>query len=65
MANIADRRFRGESARTRNPEGSGLGLNIARDVAERHGMTLTFRDSEYGGLQVELAGPLLAGAEGA
>ena len=39
-------------------------VNITRDVAERHGMRLEFRASEYGGLHVELAGPLLAGAEG-
>lgn len=64
MSRIAERRFRGEAARTRNPEGSGLGLHIARDVCERHGMALTFSDSAYGGLQVELVGPLLAGAEG-
>ena len=64
MDRIVERRFRGEAARTRNPEGSGLGLHIARDVAERHGMALTFRESEYGGLHVELVGPLLAGAEG-
>ncbi len=64
MAQVAERRFRGEDARTRNPEGSGLGLNITKDVAQRHGMSLTFSDSEYGGLKVELAGSLLAGAEG-
>ena len=64
MDKIAERRFRGEAARSRNPEGSGLGLNITRDVAERHGMDLTFRESAYGGLHVELAGQLLAGAEG-
>jgi two-component system sensor histidine kinase BaeS len=64
MERIAERRFRGEAARTRHPDGSGLGLNIARDVAERHGMQLEFRASDYDGLAVELSGSLLAGAEG-
>ena len=65
MERLSERRFRGESARTRHPDGSGLGLNIAHDVAARHGMRLVFSASEYGGLHVELAGSLLAGAEGA
>jgi signal transduction histidine kinase len=64
MARLAERRFRGEEARTRHPDGSGLGLHITRDVAERHGFRLVFRPSEYGGLAVELSGRLLAGAEG-
>ena len=57
LARMPERRFRGDEARTRNPEGLGLGLNIAWDVAERHGLTLAFRASEYGGLEAELSGP--------
>ena len=64
MERLAERRFRGEEARTRHPDGSGLGLHITRDVALRHGFQLSFRPSEYGGLAVELSGALISGAEG-
>ena len=47
-----------DEARTRNPDGLGLGLHIARDVATRHGFELAFRRSEYGGLEVEFGGDL-------
>lgn len=56
LAQLADRRFRGNDARTRHPHGLGLGLNIAHDVADRHGFELEMRHSEYGGLEVELSG---------
>jgi len=46
--------FRGSEARTRHPHGMGLGLHIASDVAGRHGLRLTLRDTEGGGLTVEL-----------
>jgi signal transduction histidine kinase len=59
LERLADRSFRTDAARTRHPEGRGLGLHIARSVAERHGFGLAFRRSEYGGLQVDLDGPLL------
>ena len=58
LARLPERRFRGEAARTRQPDGLGLGLHIARDVAERHGFKLSFRASEYGGLEAELSGSL-------
>jgi signal transduction histidine kinase len=58
LARLPERRFRGEAARTRHPEGLGLGLHIARDVAARHGFELALRPSEYGGLEAELSGPL-------
>lgn len=64
MERLAERRFRGEEARTRHPDGSGLGLHITRDVAVRHGFELTFRPSEYGGLAVEFSGTLISGPEG-
>ncbi len=44
--------FRGNEARTRHPHGMGLGLHIASDVAERHGLALRLEDTERGGLTV-------------
>lgn len=58
LAKLPERRFRGDEARTRNPDGLGLGLHIARDVADKHGFEFTLRHSEYDGLEVEFAGPL-------
>jgi signal transduction histidine kinase len=58
MARLPERRFRGAEARTRHPEGSGLGLHIARDVARRHGFDLAFTTPEHGGLAVTFRGPL-------
>lgn len=55
---LLERYFRGNAARTRAPEGRGLGLSIAFRVAELHGWTLKLDRSEPGGLQVELSGPV-------
>ncbi|WP_342373947.1 HAMP domain-containing sensor histidine kinase [Myxococcus stipitatus] len=51
-ARILERGFRGNAARTRAPEGQGLGLHIAQDVARVHGWSLTLSPSEHGGLEV-------------
>ena len=51
---------RGSAARSRRPEGQGLGLHIVREVAERHGFDLRISESEYGGAEVEIAGPCAA-----
>ena len=56
LSRIAQRGFCGHEARTRAPDGQGLGLHIARRAAEMHGFRLILRPSEYGGLEVELAG---------
>lgn len=56
LSRIAERGFRGHEARTRAPDGQGLGLHIAYRAAEMHGFRLTLRPSEYDGLEVELAG---------
>lgn len=57
LSRMTEPRFRSEEARTRHPDGQGLGLAIARDVAERHGMTLEFtRGPEGQGLRATLRG---------
>ncbi|MCP3161889.1 sensor histidine kinase [Myxococcus qinghaiensis] len=59
-ARILERGVRGSVARTRAPEGQGLGLHIAHHVAQVHGWTLTLSPSEYGGLEVCFSGETLA-----
>lgn len=61
LARIGERGLRGDEARTRAPDGLGLGLHITRRVAELHGLDLTFAPGESGGLQVDLEGAQLAG----
>ncbi|MBT8452183.1 MAG: HAMP domain-containing histidine kinase [Deltaproteobacteria bacterium] len=51
---VVEPSFRGSEARTRHPHGMGLGLHIASDVADRHGLRLALRDTHGGGLTVEL-----------
>jgi two-component system sensor histidine kinase BaeS len=58
LCRLVERGFRGASARTRTPEGQGLGLNITFQVAKLHALELTIKPSEYGGLELELRGPL-------
>ncbi|MER5491207.1 HAMP domain-containing sensor histidine kinase [Streptomyces sp. NPDC002490] len=57
---IFERFVRLDDARARDDGGAGLGLAIARDVAVRHGGTLTVRESAEGGALFELALPLAA-----
>ncbi len=53
---LAERSFRTDEARARVPEGQGLGLHIAQEVARRHGWRLELGPSEYGGAQARLVG---------
>lgn len=55
---IFERFVRLDEARARDDGGAGLGLAIARDVAARHGGTLTVRDAPAGGALFELRLPL-------
>jgi signal transduction histidine kinase len=60
---VLERGFRGSAARTRAPQGQGLGLHITHQVAQWHGWTLTLAASEYGGLEVSFAGDSLPESE--
>ncbi|MBK7877728.1 MAG: HAMP domain-containing histidine kinase [Planctomycetes bacterium] len=53
---VVERSFRTDEARSRAPDGLGLGLSIAHDVARRHGLTMTMKESPAGGLEVEFTG---------
>ncbi|GEC08451.1 two-component sensor histidine kinase [Streptomyces spinoverrucosus] len=55
---IFERFVRLDAARSRDEGGAGLGLAIARDVAARHGGTLTVHDAPTGGALFELRLPL-------
>jgi signal transduction histidine kinase len=57
LARLGERFFRVDEARS--AAGSGIGLSLARAIAERHGATLRFDDAAPG-LRVELAGLPLA-----
>lgn len=57
LARVTQRGERGDGARSRTPDGQGLGLDIAQRVATLHGHDLRFSASEFGGLQVDLEGP--------
>jgi signal transduction histidine kinase len=50
--------YRGEQSRNRATGGVGLGLSIARAIAERHGGVLAFANRTEGGLRVTLSFPL-------
>lgn len=54
---IFERFVRLDDARTRDDGGAGLGLAIARDVAARHGGTLTVAEAPGGGALFELRVP--------
>lgn len=49
--------YRLESSRSRDTGGSGLGLSIARDIAQAHGGTLTLQNGPLRGLTAELRLP--------
>jgi len=55
LGRLTERRFRSEEARTRDPDGGGLGLAIAADVIARHGWTLSFAHADGGGLEATIS----------
>ena len=54
----ANRRFRGDEGRSRQPGELGLGLAIVREVGDRLGIHWAFRRSPKGWFQAELTGPI-------
>ncbi len=56
LARLTERGYRATRARSRAPEGHGVGLHIASRAAELHGFAFTMRPSEYGGLEVVFEG---------
>lgn len=46
--------YRVEASRNRHSGGVGLGLTIAKEIAERHGATLTLSNRPEGGLRAEI-----------
>ncbi|GAA2511076.1 HAMP domain-containing sensor histidine kinase [Winogradskya humida] len=58
LPKIFDRFWRADTSRARATGGSGLGLPIARQLAEAHGGTLTARSSPGGGTTMSLRLPL-------
>jgi len=54
--------FRGETSRSRETGGTGLGLGIARNIARAHGGDLSLRNRPEGGLEATLTLPRVGAA---
>jgi len=59
LPRVFDRHFRGSGARQHSPDGSGLGLSIARLLAQAHGGTLELSSEPGLGTRACLTLPLL------
>ncbi|AMP06212.1 ATP-binding protein [Collimonas pratensis] len=59
LETVFDPFFRLETSRSRDTGGTGLGLTIARNIAENHRATLQLRNHPAGGLEVTLRLPAL------
>lgn len=51
---VANKRFRGDESRNRRPDSRGLGLALAREIADRFGMQLDLRQPADGGFEAEI-----------
>ncbi|MEM8726117.1 MAG: ATP-binding protein, partial [Pseudomonadota bacterium] len=58
IADMLEPFTRGEASRNRATGGAGLGLTLARAIAEQHGGTLVLKNRSEGGLRSELRIPL-------
>ncbi|MEI6245007.1 MAG: ATP-binding protein, partial [Acidobacteriota bacterium] len=56
LARLTERWFRADEARTRRPDGQGLGLAIAAESLKQLGFQLTFSGPIEGGLRAEITG---------
>lgn len=61
MARVFEPFYRLESSRSRESGGTGLGLTIARNIAEQHGGTIALANHPEGGLEVTLMLPKYSG----
>lgn len=59
LSALLGRRVRGSDARTRRPDGQGLGLAIAAEACERLGFALVLTCPDEGGLMAVMSGPLV------
>lgn len=57
MARVFEPFYRLESSRSRDSGGTGLGLTIARNIAEQHGASVALANHVDGGLEVTLVVP--------
>ncbi len=57
LPHIFERFYRADKSRTRHTQGAGLGLAIAKEVAELHGGTLAARNAETGGAMLMMSLP--------
>ncbi|UGQ46761.1 ATP-binding protein [Massilia endophytica] len=57
LAKVFEPFYRLESSRSRESGGTGLGLTIARNIAEQHGASLSLSNQDGGGLEATLLVP--------
>jgi signal transduction histidine kinase len=57
LARVFDPFYRVETSRSRESGGTGLGLTIARNIAEQHGGSISLANHPEGGLEVTLMLP--------
>lgn len=60
LPHVFDRFYRADPARTRDPGGTGLGLGIARWIAEQHGGTIALASAPGQGTTVSIRLPTVA-----
>ena len=63
LARVFEPFYRVETSRSRESGGTGLGLTIARNIAEQHGGSITLANHPEGGLEVSLLLPEYQGGK--
>jgi len=59
LGSLTSRRFRGTEARSRRPDGQGIGLSIVAEAVDRLGFHLSFSRPDAGGLVAVITGESL------